>query len=89
MRLPVPAIRWPGIRAGGVFAFILSWDEIVVTLYIAKFRILTLPRRMRDRFRALTGSVVAAAAVVPIAVPTRAHGRSVLLAGRGTAASDT
>ena len=35
-RVILPSIR-PGILAGAVFAFILSWDEIVVTLFISKF----------------------------------------------------
>ena len=42
-RVVLPSIR-PGILGGAVFAFILSWDEIVVALFIAKFRIFTLPR---------------------------------------------
>ena len=58
----------PGIFGGAVFAFILSWDEIVVALFIAKFRISTLPRRMWDGIRENTDPTVAAAAVVLTAV---------------------
>jgi len=36
-RVILPVIR-PGILAGAVFAFILSWDEIVVTLFISQVR---------------------------------------------------
>lgn len=87
-RVILPSIR-PGIPAGAVFAFILSWDEIVVTLFIAKFHIVTLPRRMWDGIRENTDPTVAAAAVVLIAVTILAIGLSALLAGRGKATSDT
>jgi len=66
-RVVLPGIR-PGILAGAVFAFILSWDEIVVALFIAKFRISTLPRRMWDGIRENTDPAVAAAAVILIAI---------------------
>lgn len=66
-RVVLPSIR-PGVLAGAVFAFILSWDEIVVALFIAKFRIITLPRRMWDGIRENTDPTVAAAAMVLIAV---------------------
>jgi putative spermidine/putrescine transport system permease protein len=36
----------PGMAAGGLFAFVTSWDEIVVTLFIAGRRVLTLPRKI-------------------------------------------
>ena len=89
MRSPVPAIRRPGIRAGAVLAFTLSWGEILVTLFIGKFRIFTLPWRMWDEIRTNTDPTGAAAAVVRIAVAIPALGLSALLDGRGTAASDT
>jgi putative spermidine/putrescine transport system permease protein len=66
-RVVLPAIR-PGVFAGAVFAFIFSWDEIVVALFIAKFRIMTLPRRMWDGIRENTDPTVAAAAVFLVVV---------------------
>ncbi len=66
-RVVLPSIK-PGIWAGAIFAFILSWDEIVVALFIAKFRIMTLPRRMWDGIRENTDPTVAAAAVVLVVV---------------------
>ena len=36
----------PGIAAGGLFAFVTSWDEIVVTLFITARRVVTLPRKI-------------------------------------------
>ena len=61
----IPGIR-PGILAGAVFAFILSWDEIVVTLFISKFNVFTLPRRMWDGIREHTDPTIAAAATALI-----------------------
>ena len=60
-----------------------------MTLFIAKFRIFTLPRRMWDGIRENTDPTVAAAAVVLIVVTILALGLSALIAGRGKAASDT
>jgi putative spermidine/putrescine transport system permease protein len=36
----------PGMAAGGLFAFVTSWDEIVVTLFITARRVVTLPRKI-------------------------------------------
>ena len=41
----------PGVLSGAVFAFIQSWDEIVVTLFITSLKVFTLPRRMWDGIR--------------------------------------
>ena len=80
-RVVLPSIR-PGVLGGAVFAFILSWDEIVVALFIAKFRISTLPRRMWDGIRENTDPTVAAAAVVLIVVTLAALALSSVLAHR-------
>ena len=77
-RVIFPSIR-PGMIAGGIFAFILSWDEIVVALFIAKFRISTLPRRMWDGIRDNTDPSVAVAAVVLIAITFIALGITALI----------
>lgn len=66
-RVILPSIK-PGVFAGALFAFILSWDEIVVTLFISKFNVYTLPRRMWNGIRENTDPTVAAAAVVLIAI---------------------
>ena len=41
----MPLIR-PGVLAGAVFAFILSFDELVVTLFLAGPGMATLPVRI-------------------------------------------
>lgn len=47
MRVIVPNIL-PGILSGAIFAFVHSWDELVVVLFIASRAIHTLPRMMWD-----------------------------------------
>ena len=67
LRVILPSIR-PGVLAGAAFAFIASWDEIVVTLFLSKFNVYTLPRRMWNGIRENTDTTVAAAAVVLIGI---------------------
>jgi putative spermidine/putrescine transport system permease protein len=81
-RVILPGIR-PGILAGAIFAFILSWDEVVAVLFIASFRIYTLPRRIWDGIRENTDPAVAAAAVVLIAITLLAMLLFVWFARRG------
>lgn len=66
-RVILPSIR-PGVISGAVFAFIASWDEIVVTLFLSKFSVYTLPRRMWNGIRENTDPAVAAAAVILLVV---------------------
>lgn len=80
-RVILPSIK-PGVLAGALFAFILSWDEIVVTLFISKFNVYTLPRRMWNGIRENTDPTVAAAAVILIAITIIAFAVSVILSNR-------
>jgi putative spermidine/putrescine transport system permease protein len=80
-RVIIPGIK-PGILAGAVFAFISSWDEIVVTLFISKFSVYTLPRRMWNGIRENTDPTVAAAAVVLMAITVLAFAIWVLASRR-------
>ena len=66
-RVIIPSVK-PGIFAGAVFAFIASWDEFVVTSFLSKFAIFTVPRRMWNGIRENTDPTVAAAAVILLAV---------------------
>lgn len=58
----------PGMLAGGFFAFILSWDEIVVTLFITSRHVYTLPRRIWDGIQDNIDPAVGAVATILIAV---------------------
>ena len=80
-RVILPSIK-PGVFAGALFAFILSWDEIVVTLFVSKFNIFTLPRRMWNGIRENTDPTVAAAAVVLIAFTLIAFAAFALISRR-------
>ncbi len=55
----VPVIR-PGIISGAVLAFLASWDEIVVTLFISSQRIMTLPKAIWNGIRDNIDPTVAA-----------------------------
>lgn len=46
-RVIVPNIV-PGVLSGAIFAFIHSWDELIVVLFIGGRALFTLPRRMWD-----------------------------------------
>lgn len=87
-RVILPSIK-PGVFAGALFAFILSWDEIVVTLFISKFTVYTLPRRMWNGIRENTDPTVAAAAVVLIAITILAFAISAIRSRRAARANDT
>jgi putative spermidine/putrescine transport system permease protein len=80
-RIILPSIR-PGIAAGFIFAFILSWDEIVVALFVTKFDVFTLPRRIWNGIRENTDPTVAAAAVVLIVLTLAALAVVALLSKR-------
>jgi putative spermidine/putrescine transport system permease protein len=45
LQVTLPLIR-PGVLAGAVFAFIISFDELVVTLFLAGPDMTTLPVRI-------------------------------------------
>ena len=85
-RVILPSVR-PGVFAGALFAFILSWDEIVVTLFISKFSVYTLPRRMWNGIRENTDPTVAAAAVVLISIMAIAFVVSAILSRRNAGES--
>ncbi len=56
----------PGIASGAIFAFIHSWDEAVLILFIASRALFTLPRRMWDGIQENLDPVMAVAACVMI-----------------------
>jgi putative spermidine/putrescine transport system permease protein len=66
-RVILPAIR-PGVLAGAVFAFVTSWDEIVVLLFITSRNIRLLPRMIWDGINDNIDPAVACVASVMILV---------------------
>jgi len=63
----LPQIRG-GIAAGAVFAFFISWDEIIVALFITLRRVYTLPRRIWDGVTDNIDPAIAALGTVMIVV---------------------
>jgi putative spermidine/putrescine transport system permease protein len=68
-------LRWviiprilPGVLSGAIFAFVHSWDEAVLILFIASRALFTLPRRMWDGINENLDPVMAVAACVMIAL---------------------
>ena len=68
-RIIVPSIL-PGIVSGAIFAFIHSWDELVIVLFIASRAVFTLPRRIWDGINEHLDPTMAAVAVILVALTT-------------------
>ncbi|MEN2475537.1 ABC transporter permease [Burkholderia sp. GS2Y] len=73
----LPSIR-PGVLSAAVFAFILSWDELVVTLFISSRGVYTLPRRMWDGMRENVDPAIASVSTLLLAATCVAIGLSLL-----------
>jgi putative spermidine/putrescine transport system permease protein len=58
LHVTYPIIQ-PGILAGALFAFIISFDELIVALFICGTRAVTLPKRMFDALRFEISPVIA------------------------------
>jgi putative spermidine/putrescine transport system permease protein len=57
-----------GIISAAFFAFILSWEEISVTLFITSFNVVTLPRQMWNGMRDNIDPAIAAISVILISL---------------------
>jgi putative spermidine/putrescine transport system permease protein len=68
-RVTLPLIA-PGLFAGAVFAFITSFDELLVALFLSGTGAVTLPRRMFDEIRYDIDPTIAAASTLLIATTT-------------------
>ncbi|QCI66108.1 ABC transporter permease [Phreatobacter stygius] len=58
----------PGVLSGAVFAFIASWDEVVVLLFITSRNVYLLPRAIWDGINENVDPAIAAAATLMIVV---------------------
>ena len=68
-RITFPIIL-PGVFAGALFAFITSWDEVVVSIFMTSARFRTLPVEMWEQVRQVVDPTVAAVATSLMAVTT-------------------
>jgi putative spermidine/putrescine transport system permease protein len=64
-QVTLPMIR-PGVLVGGLFAFITSFDELIVALFISGSGAVTLPRRMWDDLRFAIDPTIAAVSTLTI-----------------------
>jgi putative spermidine/putrescine transport system permease protein len=67
--ITLPLIR-PGILAGAVFAFITSFDELLVALFVSGSSAVTLPRRMWQQVRFNIEPTIAAVSTLLIIFTT-------------------
>lgn len=67
--ITLPLIR-PGVLAGAVFAFITSFDELLVALFVSGSSAVTLPRRMWDQIRFNIEPTIAAISTLMITLTT-------------------
>lgn len=65
-RVTLPIIR-PGVFAGALFAFITSFDELLVALFVSGSGAVTLPRKMWDSLRQEIDPTIAAVSTILIA----------------------
>jgi putative spermidine/putrescine transport system permease protein len=63
----LPIIR-PAIASGAIFAFIHSWDELLLVLFIGGRAIFTLPRRIWDGINDTLDPTMASVAAVLLAI---------------------
>ena len=66
-KIMLPLIS-PGVISGALFAFVTSWDEVVVVLFVGSTEQRTLPRQMFSGIREMISPTITAAATVLITV---------------------
>ncbi|MBN9088573.1 MAG: ABC transporter permease [Reyranella sp.] len=66
-QVTLPLIR-PGVLVGALFAFISSFDELVVSLFLSGSGAVTLPRRMWDDLRFQIDPTIAAVSTLTVAL---------------------
>lgn len=64
-QVTLPIIR-PGVMAGALFAFITSFDELIVALFVSGTGAVTLPRKMWDSIRFEIDPTIAAVSTILI-----------------------
>ncbi|MCK1315400.1 ABC transporter permease [Bradyrhizobium sp. 23] len=72
----------PGVAVGALFAFITSFDELIVALFLSGSGAVTLPRRMYDNLRFEIDPTIAAVATLTIVLTVLVLGAARLLRSR-------
>jgi putative spermidine/putrescine transport system permease protein len=68
-RITLPLVM-PGVFAGGLFAFLTSWDEVVTAIFLTTTKFRTLPVVMWEQVREVVDPSVAAVATIVLVVTT-------------------
>jgi putative spermidine/putrescine transport system permease protein len=68
-RITFPIIL-PGVLTGAIFAFITSWDEVVIAIFMTSARFRTLPVEMWEQVRQAVDPTVAAVSTTLLVVTT-------------------
>jgi putative spermidine/putrescine transport system permease protein len=69
IRVTIPQLL-PGILTGAVFAFVTSFDEVMLALYLSSARLVTLPVKMFNSVTTEIDPTIAAASTVILVVTT-------------------
>ncbi|MFI4999588.1 MAG: ABC transporter permease [Reyranellales bacterium] len=80
-QVTLPLIR-PGVLVGALFAFISSFDELIVALFLSGSGAVTLPRRMWDDLRFQIDPTIAAVSTLTIVLTAVLLGSAHLLRRR-------
>ena len=64
LRMVIVPAAMPGVYAGAVFAFVTSWDELVVNLFVTSRNVYTLPRKIWDGIQDNINPAIAAVATL-------------------------
>jgi putative spermidine/putrescine transport system permease protein len=72
----------PGVIGGAVFAFVTSFDEVVLSIFLSGPRVKTLPVRIWEEIRVEYTPVVAVAATIMIALALAGAAASRLVSRR-------
>jgi len=80
-RITLPSIRL-GIFAAALFSFLASWDEVVISIFMASPTLQTLPVRMWNTLRQDLTPVIAAASTMMIVLTVLVLGAAALLRRR-------
>jgi putative spermidine/putrescine transport system permease protein len=70
-RITLPLLR-PGVIAGALFAFVTSWDEVVVAIFLTSPEVRTLPVLMWTQLRSQVTPTLAAVGTILVMVSTLA-----------------
>ena len=81
-QVTLPLIR-PGVLVGALFAFITSFDELIVALFLSGSGAVTLPRRMWDDLRFAIDPTIAAVSTLTVLLTALLMGGAQWLRRRG------